>query len=97
MEVAGNQDSSVEAIMAFDNLVDPELERARLEFALTNLMNAPEVTEIGMGDLVDERLTRSIEIVAKGYGLDRLPEASEIFDRSFLPPIEARAFEVTLN
>ena len=55
------------------------------------------VTEIGMGDLVDERLTRSIEIVAKGYGLDRLPEASEIFDRSFLPPIEARAFEVTLN
>ncbi|WP_299783755.1 hypothetical protein [uncultured Marivita sp.] len=28
----------------------------------------------GMGDLVDERLTRSIEIVAKGYGLDRLPE-----------------------
>lgn len=97
MEVAANQDSSVEAIMAFDNLVDPELERARLEFALTNLMNAPEVTEIGMGDLVDERLTRSIEIVAKGYGLDRLPEASEIFDRSFLPPIEARAFEVTLN
>jgi NitT/TauT family transport system substrate-binding protein len=97
MEVAANQDSSVEAIMAFDNLVDPELERDRLEFALTNLMNAPEVTEIGMGDLVDERLTRSIEIVAKGYGLDRLPEASEIFDRSFLPPMETRTFEVTLN
>ena len=97
MEVAANQDSSVEAILAFDNLVDPELERARLEFALTNLMNAPEVTEIGMGDLVDERLTRSIEIVAKGYGLDRLPEASEIFDRSFLPPMDTRTFEVTLN
>jgi len=97
MEVAANQDSSVEAIMAFDNLVNPELERARLEFALTNLLNAPEVTEIGMGDLVDERLTRSIEIVAKGYGLDRLPEASEIFDRSFLPPMDTRTFEVTLN
>ena len=97
MEVAANQDSSVEAILAFDNLVDPELERARLEFALTNLMNAPEVLEIGMGDLVDERLTRSIEIVAKGYGLDRLPEASEIFDRSFLPPADTRSFEVTLN
>lgn len=97
MEVAANQDSSVEAILAFDNLVDPELERARLEFALTNLMNAPEVAEIGMGDLVDERLTRSIGIVAQGYGLDRLPEASEIFDRSFLPPAETRTFEVTLN
>lgn len=97
MEVAANQDSSVEAILAFDNLVDPELERARLEFALTNLMNATEVAEIGMGDLVDERLTRSIEIVAKGYGLDRLPEASEIFDRSFLPPVEARAFVAVIN
>ena len=97
MEAAANQDSSVEAIMAFDNLINPELELARLEFALTNLMNAPEVTEIGMGDLVDERLTRSIAIVAKGYGLERLPEASEIFDRSFLPPVDARIFEVTLN
>ena len=97
MEVAADQDSSVEAILAFDNLVDPELERARLEFALTNLMNAPEVSEIGMGDLVDERLTRSIEIVAKGYELERLPEASEIFDRSFLPPMETRTFAVTLN
>lgn len=97
MEVAASQDSALEAILAFDNLVDPEIERARLEFALTNLMNAPEVTEIGMGDLVDERLTRSIAIVAQGYGLERLPEASEIFDRSFLPPVEERAFSVTID
>jgi NitT/TauT family transport system substrate-binding protein len=97
MEVSANQDTSVEAIMAYDNLVDADLERARLEFALTNLMNAPEVTDIGMGDLVDERLTRSIEIVAKGYDLERLPEASEIFDRSFLPPVDERRFETTIN
>jgi NitT/TauT family transport system substrate-binding protein len=97
LEVAQNQDIAVEAIMAFDNLVDADLERSRLEFALTNLMNAPETAEIGMGDLVDERLTRSIAIVAEGYGLERLPEASEIFNRSFLPPVEARSFVVTIN
>ncbi|SFJ14302.1 ABC transporter substrate-binding protein [Jannaschia pohangensis] len=97
LEIMADQDIAVEAIMAFDNLVDPELERARLVFALTNLMNAPETAEIGMGDLVDERLTRSIGIVAEGYGLERLPEASEIFDRSFLPPVEDRAFAVTIN
>ena len=83
--------------MAYDNLVDADLERARLEFALTNLMNAPEVTDIGIGDLVDERLTRSIEIVAKGYDLERLPEASEIFDRSFLPSVDELRFETTIN
>ena len=97
LEIAQDQDIAVDAIMAFDNLVDPELERARLEFALTNLMNAPETAEIGMGDLVDERLTRSIAIVAEGYGLERLPEASEIFDRSFLPPADTRSFVVSID
>ena len=65
--------------------------------ALTKLMNAPEVSETGIGDLVDERLTRSIAIIAEGYGLETLPEASEIFDRSFLPPVEDRVFSVTMN
>jgi NitT/TauT family transport system substrate-binding protein len=97
LEVAKDQDAAMEAIMAFDNLVDEKNERDRLNFALTNLMNAPETETIGMGDLVDERLTRSIEIVAKGYGLERLPEASEIFDRSFLPPVAERTFAVEIT
>lgn len=96
LEVALDQEAAMDAIMAFDNLVDRDNEQDRLNFALTNLMNAPETDEIGMGDLVDERLTRSIEIVAQGYGLERLPEASEIFDRSFLPPVEDRGFVVEI-
>lgn len=97
MEITQNQDAAVEAIMAFDNLVDPDLERARLEFALTKLMNAPETAETGIGDLVDERLTRSIALIAEGYGLEKLPEASEIFDRSFLPPVAERQLNVVIN
>lgn len=97
MEITKDQDVAVEAIMAFDNLVDPELERARLEYALTKLMNAPETAETGIGDLVDERLTRSIALIAEGYDLEVLPEASEIFDRSFLPVVAERQFTVTIN
>lgn len=97
MEITKDQDVAVKAIMAFDNLVDPDLERARLEFALTKLMNAAETAEIGIGDLVDERLARSIALIAEGYDLDVLPEASEIFDRSFLPPVEERTFSVSIN
>jgi NitT/TauT family transport system substrate-binding protein len=97
LEIAKSQDEAVEAIIAFDNLADPDLERARLGFALTNLMNHPETAETGIGDLVDDRLTRSIALIAEGYGLEALPEASEIFDRSFLPPVEERKLEVTLN
>ena len=97
MEITKNQDEAVEAIVAFDNLVNPDLERARLEFALTKLMNHPETAETGIGDLNDERLTRSIALIAEGYGLEALPEASEIFDRSFLPPVEERKLEVVIN
>lgn len=97
MEITKDQDIAVKAIMAYDNLVDPDLERARLEFALTKLMNAPETAQTGIGDLVDERLTRSIAIIAEGYELENLPLASDIFDRSFLPPVEERTFEVTIN
>ncbi len=97
LEVAKDQEAGMDAIMAFDNLVDRQNEHDRLNFSLTNLMNAPEAAEIGMGDLVDERLARSIAIVAEGYGLERLPEPSEIFDRSFLPPLEERTFEVVVN
>lgn len=97
MEITKDQDIAVKAIMAFDNLVDPDLERARLEFALTKLMNAPETSDVGIGDLVEERLTRSIALIVEGYGLEVTPEASEIFDGSFLPPLEERAFAVTIN
>ncbi|MGY6410100.1 MAG: ABC transporter substrate-binding protein [Alkalilacustris sp.] len=95
--VAEDQEAAMDAIVAYDSLSDRTIEHARLNFALTNLMNAPETAEIGMGDLDDERLARSIEIVAQGFGLDRLPEPSEIFDRSFLPPLEERLFEITVN
>ena len=97
LEVAKDQDAAMAAVVAFDNLVDEKNERDRLNFALTNLMNAPEVDTIGMGDLVDERLTRAIGIVVEGYGLERTPEAAEIFDRSFLPPVDERAFAVSIT
>jgi NitT/TauT family transport system substrate-binding protein len=97
LEIAKDQDIAVKAIMAYDNLVDPDLERARLEFALTKLMNAPETAETGIGDLVDERLTRSIALIVEGYGLEATPDASEIFDRSFLAPVAERPLDVTIN
>ena len=50
----------------------------------------PEVERIGLGDLDDERLARSIDLVAEGYQLETKPDASAIFIRDFLPPLEDR-------
>jgi NitT/TauT family transport system substrate-binding protein len=48
-------------------------------------MNAPEAAEIGIGDLKDDRLTRSIAVIAEAYELKSRPAASDVFNRSFLP------------
>jgi NitT/TauT family transport system substrate-binding protein len=53
--------------------------------------------EIGVGDVKDDRLTRSIGIVVEGYQLARAPAASEIFSREFLPPRAERELVYTAN
>lgn len=47
---------------------------------------SPEAAEIGMGDVKDDRLTRSIVRLNESYGLPRNPAPTEVFNRSFLPP-----------
>jgi NitT/TauT family transport system substrate-binding protein len=52
---------------------------------MKNLMLTPEAAEIGMGDVKDDRLARSIVQLNESYGLPRSPAPSEVFNRSFLP------------
>ena len=63
-------------------------------FAYRNLMQSEEADRIGLGDLDDARLTRSIAIVGEGYQLTALPTAEQVFSRAFLPPLEARRLVV---
>jgi NitT/TauT family transport system substrate-binding protein len=53
-------------------------------------MSHPEIAKIGLGDVSDERMTKAIDILVKAKELSRTPAASEIFDRSFLPPASER-------
>ena len=53
-------------------------------------MSHPEIAKIGLGDVSDERMTKAIDILVKAKELPRTPAASEIFDRSFLPPLSER-------
>jgi NitT/TauT family transport system substrate-binding protein len=52
---------------------------------MKNLVLTPEAAELGIGDVKDDRLTRSIAQLNESYGLPRNPAASEVFNRSFLP------------
>ncbi|WP_290689303.1 MULTISPECIES: ABC transporter substrate-binding protein [unclassified Haematobacter] len=94
VEIGSDTQAGVEAITAYDNLANAELERERMLFAYRNLMQSEEADRIGLGDLDDARLTRSIAIVGEGYQLTALPTAEQVFSRAFLPPLEARRLVV---
>ncbi len=84
--VLDHRDEGIEAAMKRERLMKPEVEMPRLVETIDWLILSPEMKEIGMGDVKDDRLKRSIKIVSETFGLKRTPDASEIFDRSFLPP-----------
>ena len=85
-----HRDEGVEAAMKRERLLKPAVEKGRLDETIDWLILSPEMKKIGMGDVQDERLARSIKIVSNTFGLKRTPEASEIFDRSFLPAMADR-------
>ncbi len=54
-------------------------------------MITPETRKIGLGDVDDARLGRSIDVMAEAYKLPEKPKVSQVFDRSFLPPLDERS------
>lgn len=85
------------SVRRYDQLVDMNVEQRRLRFAYEKLMTSAESKEIGVGDVKDDRLARSIDMVVQGYGLTRTPAPAEIFNRSFLPPRAERELVYLTN
>lgn len=86
VEVAADPALGVAALTAIEPLVNAEAETARMRFALARVIETDEAKRLGLGDLDDARLGRAIGSIAEAYGLERSPDPSDVFDRSFLPP-----------
>ncbi len=94
---AKDQNEAMKSVVAFDNLVDVPVEKRRMQFAFDKLMVSPEMKEIGVGDIKDDRMARAIGMVVEGYELKRTPTPKEIFSRDFLPPRNERDLVYTAN
>ena len=77
--------AAIDSVVKREPLIKPEIERERFDATLADEMSHPELAKIGLGDVDDERLKKSIEILVAANGLPRAPAVAEIFDRSFLP------------
>lgn len=89
-DTIADPDAAIEALARREPLINKDLEKRRLLYALKTVVLTPEAAEIGVGDLKDERLKRSMGQLAKAFELTKLPQPAEVFDRRFLPPLAER-------
>jgi NitT/TauT family transport system substrate-binding protein len=67
-----------------------DLERERLQSILSDNILTSEVKRNGIGAIDPARFERSIDQVAEDFKFQKRPQASDIFDEQFLPPLNGR-------
>jgi len=89
-DTLADPEAAIAAVQAADPLIEPEVELARLQLAIDTNMITPEVRELGFGAVDEARLARSIEQVVEIFDLPMTPSVDDVFNGSFLPPLEDR-------
>jgi NitT/TauT family transport system substrate-binding protein len=89
-DVARDPELGVKAAIAFEPLLNPDIERERLRVALNCCIITDNVRMNGFGDIDRNRLQSVISLITKAYNLPRQPSIDEVFDSSFLPPKNER-------
>jgi NitT/TauT family transport system substrate-binding protein len=92
-DVARDPELGVKAALAFEPLLNADIERERLRVALNCCILTENVRKSGYGDIDQERLGRMIAIISKAYNLPRQPAVAEVFDPSYLPPLKDRMIQ----
>ena len=85
-ECAEQPDACIDNLAKNEPLINKDIEKRRMIYTMKNLMFTAEAADIGIGDVKDDRLARSIVQLNESYGLPRSPAPAEVFNRSFLPP-----------
>jgi NitT/TauT family transport system substrate-binding protein len=92
----GLQDTVADPEAAIDALIkrDPASPRGsnlrRLQGTLALEMGRAEGALLGIGELDDARLQRSIDLIVSTKGFGHTPTAHDVFSRNFLPPLHER-------
>jgi NitT/TauT family transport system substrate-binding protein len=84
-ETIANPERALEYVVQREPTINVAAELRRLK-ALVLVIATPNARANGLGDGDKARIQRQAEDVAKAFGLDRVPEADQIFTPAFLPP-----------
>lgn len=97
--VRGYQDTIANPAAAVEHVVsrvegaDRDIELQRLVMAIGHHIVTEEVRSIGLGNVINTRLEKSIAQLDTVHNFDQKPGAEDIFDDSFLPAMAARQLQ----
>lgn len=95
-ECIAQPDPCIENLAKNEPLINKDIEKRRMVYVLKSNVLTPEASEIGLGDVNDARMARSISQIVDSYELTRSPTPAEVFNRSFLPPKQDRLVKSAL-
>ena len=90
-DLVHDPEEGVKAALAYQPLLNADVERARLAIAMKCCLATERVLEEGGGVLDEARLAQAIELISKSFALPRTPAVAEVYDASFLPSRPDRA------
>lgn len=82
--------AAIETLKRANPKIDAALELRRLEQVIFLNYLTAEVKQVGFGQVVPDRLTRNIELITEGFGLQTKPAPDAVFTDIYLPPLADR-------
>jgi NitT/TauT family transport system substrate-binding protein len=89
-DALADRDAAVASVLKREPLLNAKVERERLDLTFDFDMSAPEMKNIGLGDVMDSRVEQNIKIMVDANSLPQTPTVGTVFDRRFLPPASER-------
>lgn len=89
-DMVKDPEMAVQMTLKYEPLLNADIERDRLKYAMQCCIITPNVLKSGFGDADTSRLERGIKIVAEGYKLPNVPAPEAVFNSSYLPPPKDR-------
>jgi NitT/TauT family transport system substrate-binding protein len=85
-DTVNNPSAAIDALMRRKPQIHREANLQRLLGTLALEMGHAEGARLGIGDIDDERLKRSIDLIQRAKGYANMPNCAALFTREFLPP-----------
>ena len=82
--------SAVDSVLRRNGVAKKDVELERLQMAIKDNILPPEVKANGFGGVDPARFDKSIDQLAEDGKFNKRPTPADIFDDSFLPPLNGR-------